>query len=41
MSLEELWQEQQWGQDEVAAQKREKKHAEYLDAVRFLELSRT
>ncbi|SIN63595.1 Chaperone required for the assembly of the F1-ATPase [Parasphingorhabdus marina DSM 22363] len=40
-NLEELWQEQQWGQDEVAAQKREKKRAEYLDAVRFLELSRT
>lgn len=40
-NLEELWQEQQWGRDAVAVGMREKKQADYLDAVRFLRLSRT
>ncbi|MEM8918422.1 MAG: ATP12 family protein [Pseudomonadota bacterium] len=40
-NLEELWQEQQWGRDDIAVGKREKKQADYLDAVRFLRLSRT
>ncbi|MEP2989860.1 MAG: ATP12 family protein [Parasphingorhabdus sp.] len=40
-NLEELWQEQQWGSDELAQQKRDAREAEYLAAVAFLELSRT
>ena len=40
-NLEELWQEKQWGVDEVAVQKREARQREFLNAVRFLELSRT
>lgn len=40
-NLEELWQEQQWGSDEWAQQKRDARAAEYHAAVSFLELSRT
>ncbi|WP_108812499.1 ATP12 family protein [Sphingorhabdus sp. Alg231-15] len=41
MNLEELWQEQQWGSDDLAAQTRAIKQAEFLAAVEFLRLSRT
>ena len=41
VNLEELWQEQQWGADDLAVEKRALKQAEYLGAVRFLELART
>ena len=37
--LEELWQEQQWGSDELAQQKRDAREAEYRAAVKFLEIS--
>ncbi len=40
-NLEELWQEQQWGSDELAQKKRDAREAEYQSAVAFLELSRT
>lgn len=40
-NLEELWQEQQWGSDELAQQKRDKREAEYMAAIKFLNLSRT
>lgn len=40
-NLEELWQEAQWGSDEMAQQKRDAREAEFLTAVQFLELSRT
>ncbi|MEW4466372.1 ATP12 family protein [Parasphingorhabdus sp. JC815] len=39
-NLEELWQEQQWGQDELAMATRELKQAEFNAAARFLTLSR-
>ncbi|GAB5489341.1 MAG: ATPase [Parasphingorhabdus sp.] len=38
-NLEELWQEQQWGSDELAQLKRDKREAEYQAAIKFLELS--
>lgn len=38
-NLEELWQEQQWGSDELAQQKRDKREAEFMAAIKFLELS--
>ena len=41
MNLEELWQEQQWGRDDLALQTREIRQAEFLAAVRFLDLSRS
>lgn len=41
VNLEELWQEQQWGADDLAVEKRALKQADYLGAVRFLELART
>lgn len=41
MNLEELWQEQQWGSDDLATQTRAIKQAEFLAAVQFLDLSRT
>ena len=37
MNLEELWQEEQWGQDEQAVAKRAKKQEEFEAAVRFSE----
>lgn len=37
--LEELWQEQQWGSDELAQQKRDARQGEYSAAVKFLEIS--
>lgn len=41
VNLEELWQEQQWGRDDLAVETREIKWAEFLAAERFLTLSRT
>ncbi|WP_109357590.1 ATP12 family chaperone protein [Sphingorhabdus sp. EL138] len=41
MNLEELWQEEQWGKDDLATQNRAIKEAEFLVAAQFLELSRT
>ncbi len=41
MNLEELWQEKQWGQDELAVAKRMKKQAEFEAAARFLKLARS
>ncbi|MEP2103649.1 MAG: ATP12 family protein [Parasphingorhabdus sp.] len=41
MNLEELWQEQQWGSDDLATQTRAVKQAEFHSAVQFLVLSRT
>jgi len=41
VNLEELWQEQQWGQDDQALAARNVKKAEFEAAARFLELSRT
>ncbi len=41
VNLEELWQEQQWGRDEVAVAAREIKRAEFEAAARFLSLSRS
>ncbi len=40
VNLEELWQEQQWGQDDVAVGMRNLKQAEFEAAARFLDLSR-
>lgn len=41
MNLEELWQEQQWGRDDLAVQTRAIKQAEFNAADQFLTLSRT
>lgn len=41
MNLEELWQEQQWGIDDLAFETRAIKQAEFLAAMQFLDLSRT
>lgn len=41
VNLEELWQEQQWGRDDLAVKQRETKQAEFNAAVRFLALSRS
>jgi len=41
VNLEELWQEQQWGRDDVAVAMRNLKQAEFEAAARFLDLSRT
>lgn len=41
MNLEELWQEEQWGRDDLAVETRAIKQAEFLAAVQFLVLSRT
>ncbi|MEH6714479.1 ATP12 family chaperone protein [Parasphingorhabdus flavimaris] len=41
VNLEELWQEQQWGRDDVAVAMRNLKQAEFEAATRFLDLSRT
>ncbi len=38
--LEEFWQEEQWGKDDLAAETRALKEAEYLAACKFLQLSR-
>jgi chaperone required for assembly of F1-ATPase len=40
-NLEELWQEQQWGSDELSQAKRDSREVEYRAAVKFLQLSRT
>jgi len=40
-NLEELWQERQWGSDELAQKKRDAREAEFLSAEQFLRLSRT
>lgn len=40
VNLEELWQEQQWGRDDVAVAMRDLKQAEFEAAARFLHLSR-
>lgn len=40
VNLEELWQEQQWGTDDLAVKTRAKKQSEFQDAERFLLLSR-
>jgi len=40
VNLEELWQEQQWGVDELAVNMRAVKHIEFLNAERFFSLSR-
>lgn len=39
MNLEELWQEEQWGRDDLAAATRAIKQAEFNAAVQFLKLS--
>lgn len=39
-NLEELWQERQWGRDELAQKKRDAREAEFQAAVKFLRLSR-
>lgn len=41
VNLEELWQEQQWGEDELALKTRAIKQAEFEAAADFLELART
>ncbi|AMO70917.1 ATP12 family chaperone protein [Sphingorhabdus sp. M41] len=41
VNLEELWQEQQWGRDDVAVAMRDLKRAEFEAAARFLDLSRS
>ena len=41
VNLEELWQEQQWGRDDVAVAMRDLKQAEFEAAARFLDLART
>jgi chaperone required for assembly of F1-ATPase len=41
VNLEELWQEKQWGRDDLAVAMREVKQAEFNAAIRFLTLSRT
>lgn len=41
MNLEELWQEEQWGRDDLAVATREIKQAEFEAAVQFLTLSRS
>jgi chaperone required for assembly of F1-ATPase len=41
VNLEELWQEQQWGRDDVAVAMRNLKQAEFEAAARFLDLSRS
>ncbi len=41
MNLEELWQEEQWGRDDLAVETRAIKQAEFFAAVQFLVLSRT
>ncbi|WP_422344569.1 ATP12 family chaperone protein [Parasphingorhabdus sp.] len=41
VNLEELWQEQQWGVDDLAVETRAIKQAEFRAAVQFLDLSRT
>lgn len=41
MNLEELWQEEQWGSDDLAIQTRAIKQAEFLAAAQFFNLSRT
>lgn len=38
VTLDERWQEEQWGVDEQAAQQRARHHAEWQNATRFLEL---
>jgi len=40
VNLEELWQEEQWGRDDLAVATRDVKRAEFLAAVRFMELVR-
>ena len=41
INLEELWQEQQWGQDAMAAKARAAKEDQFRTAARFLELCRS
>lgn len=41
VNLEELWQEKQWGRDELVATTRGLKQSEFNAAIRFLTLSRT
>lgn len=41
VNLEELWQEEQWGCDDLAVRARARKQAEFNDAAEFLRLSRT
>lgn len=41
VNLEELWQEQQWGADELALQTRAIKQAEFEAAAQFLKLARS
>ncbi|GAA0473789.1 ATPase [Parasphingorhabdus litoris] len=41
MNLEELWQEEQWGSDDLASQNRAIKKDEFLAAAHFFALSRT
>ena len=41
VNLEELWQEQQWGQDIAAVDARAAKQEQFLTAARFLELCRS
>ncbi|HEY9092391.1 ATP12 family chaperone protein [Parasphingorhabdus sp.] len=41
VNLEELWQEQQWGRDDLAVATRAVKQAEFNAAIRFLTLSRS
>lgn len=41
VNLEELWQEKQWGADDLAVKMRALKQKEFLDAVQFLKLART
>ena len=40
-NLEELWQEEQWGRDELAVATRKVKQAEFEAAVQFLQLARS
>ncbi|MEP3225911.1 MAG: ATP12 family protein [Parasphingorhabdus sp.] len=41
MNLEELWQEEQWGRDDLAVETRARKQAEFAAAVHFLTLARS
>jgi len=38
--LDELWQEEQWGTDELALKNRDDREAEFLEAARFMVLAR-
>jgi chaperone required for assembly of F1-ATPase len=38
--VDELWQEEQWGKDAEALERRAKRRAEFDAAVRFLKLAR-